>query len=250
MYDGAHMGVVIQQEGRQPYAGDRRTPEEALAAVTTYTSYFGTYSVNEGAGYVTHHVKGSLSPRGTGADNQRLYEFGENQLALKPPRGAAGVQLRIVWEKMPDRAALTPEARRFLGFWEIDSVERKTLGGESLPADQYAEGYIIYTPSEHMAVHLMRPDRQPYAENRPTPAEAEAAMRSYASYFGSFTVHTDEAYVLHRRTGNVGSNGVGVDAQRFYEFRDNQLILKPPVATVDGRQVQSYIHWNRISTFE
>jgi hypothetical protein len=36
------------------------------------------------------------------------------------------------------------------------------------------------------------------------------------------------------------------DAQRFYELTENELILKPPVATVDGQQVQSYIHWNRI----
>ena len=39
---------------------------------------------------------------------------------------------------------------------------------------------------------------------------------------------------------------MGTDAQRFYEITGNQLILKPPVATVEGQQVQRYIRWNRI----
>ena len=67
MYDSTgHMGVVTQQAGRQPYAGERRTPEEALAAITSYGSYFGPYTVNEAEGYVIHHVKGSVNPGGVG----------------------------------------------------------------------------------------------------------------------------------------------------------------------------------------
>lgn len=248
MYDGdGHMGVVIQQDGREPYAGDRRTPEEALAAVTSYTSYFGPYTVNEAEGYVTHHLEGSLSPGGRGRDNQRFFEFSGDQLALKPPAGASGIQLRIVWERVPDLAELTDEHRRFSGFWEFDSVSRRTADGESLPATQWRAGYIIYTPSGQMAVHLARPDRQLYADGGPTPEEADAALGSYASYFGPFTIHADEGYVVHHRIGNTSPSGVGTDAQRFYEFAGNQLILKPPPAMVDGRAVQSFIHWNRIS---
>ena len=248
MYDGdGHMGVVIQQDGRDPYAGERRTPEEALAAVTSYTSYFGPYTVNEAEGYVTHHLEGSLSPGGRGRDNQRFYEFSGNQLALKPPAGASGIQLRIVWERVPDLTEPTDEHRRFIGFWEFDSVARRTADGEELPANQWRAGYIIYTPTGHMAVHLARPDRQPYADGTPTPEEADAALGSYASYFGPFTIHADEGYVLHHRVGNTSPTGAGTDAQRFYEFAGNQLILKPPPAMVDGREVQSFIHWNRIS---
>ncbi len=253
MYDGEHMGVVIQQEGRQPYASDQRTPDEALAAITSYTSYFGPYSVNEAESYVTHHVEGHLRPAGTGQDNQRFYEFSGNQLALKPPRAASGVQTSVVWEKMRERPGLTAADREFLGFWEYDHSERRTLDGESLDANQFDDGYILYMPSGVMAVHLTRPGRPTYADARPTPDEAEAAMRTYASYFGPFTLHADDdgrAYVLHHRTGNLGPNGIGVEAQRFYEFRDNQLILMPPAGTADGQPAQSYIHWNRLSSLE
>ena len=247
MYDrDGHMGVVIQQDGREPYADDRRTPDEALAALTSYTSYFGPYTVNEEESYVTHHLRGSLSPGGVGVDNKRFYEFTGNELRLRPPVGGSGVQLQIVWERVPDLAELTPEHRQFIGFWEIDSVERKTLDGVSLQAEQYAEGYIIYMPSGHMAVHLMRSDRPSYADARPTPEEADAALGSYASYFGSFTIHAGEGYVVHHRNGHTSPSEVGTDAQRFYELTEDQLILKPPVATIDGQQMQSFIHWNRI----
>ena len=52
---------------------------------------------------------------------------------------------------------------------------------------------------------------------------------------------------MHHRIGNTNPNGVGTDAQRFYEFTDDTLTLMPPQATIDGQQIQSYIHWNRIS---
>ena len=248
MYDSTgHMGVVTQQAGRQPYAGERRTPEEALAAITSYGSYFGPYTVNEAEGYVTHHVKGSVNPGGVGADNQRFYEFSGNQLILQPPPADSGARTRIVWERVPDLAELTPEHRKFVGFWEIDRIEHRTVDGEALPVNQYTEGYIIYMPSGHMAVHLMRPDRPQYADTRPTPEEAEAALSTYGSYFGPFTIHGDEDYVVHHRIGHIRPSEMGTDAQRFYEFSGNQLILKPPVTTVDGQQVRSYIHWNRIS---
>ena len=247
MYDqDGQMGVVIQQGDREPYAGEQRTPEEALAAMRGYLSYFGPYTVNAEEGFVTHHLLGNLNPNGAGTDNKRFYEFSGNQLALKPPAGASGVQLRIVWERASDLTDLTPEHRRLVGFWEIGSVERRTTDGESLPANQYADGYIIYMPSGHMAVHLMRPDRPRYADTPPTPEEADAALGSYASYFGPFTIHADDGYLVHHRVGHTSPSQMGTDAQRFYELTENELILKPPVATVDGQQVQSYIHWNRI----
>ena len=85
IYDPAgYMGVTIMQPDRQPYAGGR-TPEQALAAYSTYTSYFGTFTVNEAEGFLTHHLEGSLNTRGAGSDYQRFYTFSENRLTLQPP---------------------------------------------------------------------------------------------------------------------------------------------------------------------
>lgn len=252
MYDGEHMGVVIQQENRKPFAGAQPTGDEAIAAQTSYVSYFGPYTVNEAEGYVTHHVLGSNSPGMTGDDNQRFYEFSGNELALRPPPGADGVQARIVWEKMAAKPNMTAEQRRFLGFWRINYVEQGPPDGEAQPADsQYAAGYIIYMPSGHMAVHLLREEDRPlYAGGRPTGDEAIEAIASYGSYAGPFIPHPDKGYVLHRRTAALSPGSAGVDAQRFYEFRDNELILMPVPREVDGSQVQRYIHWERLSNLD
>src|ERR1051326_8143102 len=74
-YDEAgHMAAQIMQAGRPRFASgdiDAGTFEELSAALTGYTAYFGTYSVDEGAGVVTHHVEGSLFPNWVGTDQRR-----------------------------------------------------------------------------------------------------------------------------------------------------------------------------------
>ncbi len=247
MYDPAgYMGVVIMREGRQPYSEGGPKPAEARAALATYTSYFGPYTINEAEGYIVHHVIGSLTPNNTGADNKRFYEFEGNRLILKPPRAQSGVQQRITWERVPE-AELSPEQRKFVGFWRYAKTERRTADGRSLPAEPWDTGYIIYTPSGHVAVHLARPNRSRYAGTQPTDEEALAALRSYASYFGPFIVNENERVVVHDRIGSTSPAGSGTPVQRGYEFRDNTLILEPPPTTVDGQQVRSFLTWERLS---
>ena len=250
IYDASgYMGVTLMQPDRPPFAGDEPTPAEALAAVSTYTSYFGTFTVNETEGFVTHHLEGSLNPRGTGADYKRFYRFSGDRLTLQPPVGENGVKSELIWERLPvlPEAELTETHKQLFGFYRIESVSRQTVDGESIPLDQYDSAYIIYAPSGHMSVHLMRPGRQPYAGPRPTPEEALAATRTYGSYFGPFSVHEDEGYLVHHRIGNENPGGAGTDAQRFYELTNTHLTLRPPVGTDDqGRQVQNALRWARI----
>ncbi len=253
IYDPAgYMGVTLMRPDRPLYAGDAPTPDEAQAALSSYTSYFGRYTVNESEGYVTHHLEGSFNPRGTGADNQRFYRFEEDRLVLQPPVSDTGVRSEISWERLPDlpESGLTETHRRLFGFYRIESVNR-TVDGETVPIEQVAQydnGYIIYAPSGHMAVHLMRPERPAIAGPQTTPEEALGATESYASYFGPFSVHEDEGYLVHHRIGNKTPSGSGTDAQRFYELTDTHLNLRPPPGTDDdGRTTQGIIGWVRIS---
>ena len=244
-----YMGVTIMQPDRRPYAGDEATPEEALAAFSTYTSYFGRFTVNEADGFLTHHLEGSLSTRGAGSDYKRFYSFSGNSLTLQPPVGENGIKSELTWERLPalPEAELTETHRQLFGFYRIESVSRQTVDGESIPVDQYDTAFIIYAPSGHMSVHLMRPGRQPYADAQPTPDEALATIRTYGSYFGPFSVHEDEEYLVHHRIGNLNPGSTGTDAQRFYELTDTHLTLRPPVGTDDeGRQAQSALRWARI----
>ena len=249
MYDPVgYMGVVIMQPGRQPYAGDGSTPGEAVTALNSYTSYFGTYTVNEEAGYLTHHLQGNVRPPGASSDNKRFYEFSDDQLTLMPPVGDSGVQTRIVWQRVPDLpdAELTATHRRLFGFYRIGKIERRTTDGEAVPIDQYDDGFIIYMPSGHMAVHLMRPNRPEYT-GAPTAEQALGALRTYLSYFGEFSVHEDEGFLVHHRVGNLNPGQAGTDAQRFFDLTDTTLTLKPPARMIDGRELQSALTWERLN---
>ena len=249
MYDPAgFMGVVIMQDGRTPYADTRPTADEARMALSSYTSYFGPYTIDEANGVITHHVEGSLGPNGNGVDNRRAYEFiDDDTLVLMPPRGRSGVQLRLTWRREPDLPGLSDAQRRFVGFWRYTSTERRADDGEALPATQFENGVIMYTASGHMAVHLVRPGRQPYAASPPTDEEVLFALGSYASYFGPYAIDpdADEDVVVHDRVGNINPRGVNM-TRRGFEFTDNTLILQPPATMVDGREVKSFITWTKI----
>ena len=264
MFDGERMALVMQEEVDRAGADSGSASDAVLDAVERYTSYFGPYVIDEARGFVSQQIAGSLNPRLTGGRLEPFYEFDAGQLVLLPGRqcpdsyvtdrgcayGTTGIELRNVWERLPPAADIGDETRPFLGFWEIDRIERRTVDGTELPTEQFAAGYLIYMPSGYMAVHLMRPDRRPYEGPRPTLLEAHAAMGSYASYFGPFSVNAGEGGVVHHRAGHLNPAGIGVDAPRAFEFRDDQLILRPPVAMVDGREVQTSVFWSRLSALD
>lgn len=251
IYDpSGYMGVTIMQPDRRPYAGNQPTSAEALANYSTYTSYFGTFTVDEAEAFLTHHLEGSLNTRGAGSDYKRFYTFSGNRLTLQPPAQENGNHTQLTWERLPDlpESELTDTHRRLFGFYRVESVSRRIVDGESVPVPQYQTAFIIYAPSGHMAVHLMRPGRAPYSGTQPTPEEALAAVQTYGSYFGPFSVHEDEGYLVHHRIGNLSPAQTGTDAPRAYELTDTHLTLRPPVFTDnEGRQAQNALRWARIS---
>lgn len=67
-----------------------------------YIAYFGTYSVDENARTVTHHVQASLIPNWVGSDLVREYEFSGNRMTLRTlPASLRGEIMRgeLIWEK-------------------------------------------------------------------------------------------------------------------------------------------------------
>jgi hypothetical protein len=92
-----NVAVQIQPDRpREKYVGTQPTPEEAKAALAGYTAYFGTYSIDEKAGTVTHHRTGNINPGGMG-DFVRRYEFiSPNRLVLRPLEN----QNALTWERV------------------------------------------------------------------------------------------------------------------------------------------------------
>jgi hypothetical protein len=77
------MAVHIMPAGRKKYTGAEPTPDEALAALKGYSSYFGPYTVNEPEGYVVHQRVAHTIPGSVGTNAQRFYEFVGKRLVLR-----------------------------------------------------------------------------------------------------------------------------------------------------------------------
>jgi hypothetical protein len=58
------------------------TDAEARHAYEYYCAYFGTYTVDESRGIITHHVEGSLQPSYTGTDQERPFKLIGDRLEL------------------------------------------------------------------------------------------------------------------------------------------------------------------------
>jgi hypothetical protein len=101
------MSAQAMRRGRPQLASDDvhlATPEQAKAAFTGYGAYFGTYTVDERAGLVVHHVQGSLIPNWEGSEQRRRFTICGDKLVLEPPAiQAAGQQRtrRLTWQRLP-----------------------------------------------------------------------------------------------------------------------------------------------------
>ncbi len=99
------MSVQIMRRDRPRFAvADRLggTPNEIRAAFQGYQAYYGTYSIDENARIVTHHLTGALLPNWVGVDQKRFYELTGNQLQLGTAPltiGGAEATGSVVWER-------------------------------------------------------------------------------------------------------------------------------------------------------
>ena len=263
IYDASgHMGVTLMRPDREPYSAGGPTADEALAQFGGYTSYFGRFSVDDTQGAVTHHLEGSLDPRGVGADYLRFYTLAEDRLTLQPPAAADGSSISLTWVRQPDLPAseTTDTHRQLFGAYRIDVVSRHTTDGFAVDVDQFETGYLLYSPSGHMSVHLARPGRAPFAGEAPTADEALRLTESYVSYFGPYEVNEvagcitcpgprDQGYLIHHLVGSGNPQGAGSDARRYYELSDTHLTLRPPVGTDgEGRETVTALRWTRLTS--
>jgi hypothetical protein len=97
VYYGPHgeMSVQIAPDVARTRAANVMTPDEAFLALKDYIAYFGTYTVDETAGTVTHHRDATIQP-GDAGDFVRRVEFNGDRLVLRPPHST----LEVTWERI------------------------------------------------------------------------------------------------------------------------------------------------------
>jgi hypothetical protein len=155
--------------------------------------------------------------------------------------------------------ASTPAAgdrAKFVGTYSLVTTEVKDAktGAWSRTPNFNSIGYITYSDTGHMGVHIMPKVRARFASNIPTPQEAQAALRGYTAYFGSFTVDSKEAVVTHHRVGQI-SPGAAPALRRYYDFVPDprnprggfeRLILTPVPANGGKDQATNRLIWERM----
>ena len=140
------------------------------------------------------------------------------------------------------------DREKLVGTYKLVTTEVKDANGTWRQTPNFDSiGYITYSDTGYMGVHVMRKKRATFAANQPTPEEAQAALRGYSAYYGPYTVKEDEneKFVVHHRVGQISPGGQ-VDAKRFYDFVGNQLVLTPAPASGGKEQATRHIVWERL----
>ncbi len=247
VYDPAgYMGLMIQSGASPTFDAKRATPQQARSAMDSFTAYWGTFAVNEAAGLITHQTFGALSTAISGTDIVGRFAISADRLVLRPRAAEEDGRSTLIWERVPELPGLTATQRRLVGFWKLISTETRSLDGRLLSSSPGQTGFLIYTASGQVMVHMMQPYRRRNIGVLPTPDETMAAYRTYSGYFGSFTVDESKQYVVHHIAGSINSGGVGTDFQRFLEFSGNRLILKTPITRNEYGDVRVTLTWERL----
>ncbi len=137
---------------------------------------------------------------------------------------------------------------KFIGTYRLITTEVKdAASGEWVRRPNFNSiGFITYADTGHMGVHIMARSRKRFASNPPTGEEAQAALRGYTAYFGSFTVDDAGQFVVHHRFGQINPGGT-VDAKRFYDFEGERLTLTPAPADGSGKEKATVrLVWERL----
>jgi hypothetical protein len=100
IYDAhGNMAAQIQPDRQRSTYTGTPTAEQLADRARGYTAYFGTYTIDEKAGIVTHHRQGQLD---SGAvDFVRKFELtdGGNRIVLTPVGGTAP-PINLTWERV------------------------------------------------------------------------------------------------------------------------------------------------------
>lgn len=97
------MSAQLMRRDRQKFANNdpqKGTDVEIRSAFSGYAAYYGSYTVDEKMGTVTHNVEGAWFPNWIGMTQVRHYEFIGNRLILRADL-PAGPSI-LVWERIPN----------------------------------------------------------------------------------------------------------------------------------------------------
>jgi hypothetical protein len=134
-----------------------------------------------------------------------------------------------------------------IGTWSLVSVTRQDLatGAEVDFIGPDSVGYISYSADHRMMVVIARSGRRKPAGAAATPAEAEALMKSFVSYAGTYSIRGGE--VTHHVEVSWNESWSGTDQTRRLRYDGERLHLDTPPSPdpVDGTMSVRSMVWKR-----
>ena len=132
----------------------------------------------------------------------------------------------------PAHAADAADAGASLvGTWRIEEITDTDATGKSAhPYGERPKGYIVYDPTGHVHIQVMRtPAPPPFASGNDadgTDAEIRAAYQSYVAYFGTYHVDARTGTVVHRVEGSLMPGYTATDQPRPFTVRGDELRIE------------------------
>ena len=137
-------------------------------------------------------------------------------------------------------------AKRLVGTWKLVAYDRKSANGEVYyPLGKDAKGRLTYDAQGRMTAQLMQPGRPVFSRPQSRDGSEEQivkAYRGYLAYYGTYTVHEKEGYILHQVEASLYPNWVDGDQKRFFRFEGERLVLEADAAAL-GR---SRLVWEKL----
>jgi hypothetical protein len=140
--------------------------------------------------------------------------------------------------------------KEILGTWKLASYvgEDVATGAKSDVLGPHPSGYINYGSDGRMIVLIVGADRKQPASGVPTPAEAEALIRSMLAYAGRYTIDTANRTVTHHIDISWDQSRTGKDVVRTYKFDGDRLILTTePSTDPTGKKTVRTVVWERVT---
>ena len=247
-----HMLAQLTASARPKVRAADATAAEARELLAGYTAYFGTFTVDERAGTVTHHRDGTAAPGER--DIVRTIGLTGNRLVLTTPTVVVNGKKRytnITWERLPAApvaAGFDAAARALVaGTWEL--VEHKTTlaNGEVRRAfGPTPKGLFIFHADGPTTVQIVNPDRPSATVEQATDDEVRSLTRTYLAYFGSYDVDAATRKIVVHTTADLNPMNTGTDQIRYYTFDGDLMYLQPPATKVEGGEQVSRITWRRV----
>lgn len=134
----------------------------------------------------------------------------------------------------------------FSGAWKLVSIETRHEDGTVFRRGKRT-GYLLYNIDGYMSVAYMKEGRQHFTSGDirgGTEEEKLAAIDGYNSYCGRYEVQGDK--IVHKIEVSLFPNWIGVNQERMFELKGNQLTLSTPLMLVGGRLLSTHLIWIRV----